>query len=64
MDLVLNYRAAYDILIGLCKERGLDKKSISFKTHKHHITPKCLGGLNEDSNYVLLTLQEHKKTLN
>jgi hypothetical protein len=57
---MLNYKAAYDCLISLCKERGLDKKKLNFKAHKHHIIPRCLGGLNQDDNYVLLTLNEHK----
>ena len=58
--LILNYKIAYDCLMNLCKCRGLDKKLHKFKTHKHHIIPKCLGGLDIEENYVLLTLQEHK----
>jgi hypothetical protein len=60
MKLQLNYQVAYDFLINSCKLRGLDKKSLSFKTQKHHIIPKCMGGLDINDNYVLLTLQEHK----
>lgn len=56
----LNYQVAYDCLINFCKLRGLDKKKLEYKTHKHHIIPRCIGGLDIDDNYVLLTLQEHR----
>ena len=36
--------------------------SISYekgKTHKHHIYPKALGGLNEKFNFIILTSEDH-----
>lgn len=39
--------------------RGLDKSKLEGYYEKHHIVPRCMGGLDEDSNYVLLTYPEH-----
>lgn len=39
--------------------RGLDKSKLEGYYEKHHIIPRCMGGLDEDSNYVLLTYPEH-----
>ena len=49
----------YDSFIKIRLERGLDKSKLTGYYEKHHIIPKCMGGLNEDSNYVLLTYREH-----
>lgn len=55
----MNYKKIYDNLIFKATSRGLDKKLLSFKTEKHHIIPRCIGGLNEVVNLVLLTPKEH-----
>lgn len=55
----MNYQKIYDSIILKALNRGLNKKKLSFYTEKHHIIPKCMNGLNEDSNYVLLTGREH-----
>jgi len=55
----MNYQKVYDSLIERAKARGLDKKKLEGYFEKHHIIPRCIGGLDEDSNYVLLTGREH-----
>lgn len=54
-----NYQKSYDMLISSGKIRGLDKKNLDYYTEKHHIIPRCMGGKDEDENYVLLTYPEH-----
>lgn len=53
------YKKTYDDLINSRKSRGLNKKKLNFYTEKHHIVPRCLGGEDKRSNYVLLTYREH-----
>lgn len=53
------YKKVYNQLIESRKSRGLDKSKLDGYYEKHHIIPKCMGGKNEDSNYVLLTYREH-----
>ncbi|OGU82646.1 MAG: hypothetical protein A2W11_06140 [Ignavibacteria bacterium RBG_16_35_7] len=48
------YRKHYERLITRSKDRALD-----CYIEKHHVIPKCLGGLNEDENYAYLTAEEH-----
>ena len=52
----MNYRKHYDSLINRAKSRDLDSKAYF---EKHHIIPKCLGGLNSTDNIVKLTPREH-----
>jgi hypothetical protein len=46
----------------LCESRRTEK--INYKKnsnlHKHHITPKHMGGTDEDSNLTYLTIREHQ----
>lgn len=49
----------YNNFIETKLKRGLDKSKLSGYYEKHHILPKCMGGENKDSNYVLLTYREH-----
>lgn len=49
----------YDNIVIKAKERGLDKSVLNYYTEKHHIFPKCLGGLDIEDNYVLVTFIEH-----
>jgi hypothetical protein len=46
----------YFNIISRAKARVLDS---SIKIEKHHILPKSLGGTNDPSNLVSLTLREH-----
>lgn len=55
----MNYQRIYDTLIQTRLLRGLDRTKLDGYYEKHHIIPRCLGGLDEDSNYVLLTAKEH-----
>jgi len=50
----MNYKKIYDSLIN----RSLYRK-ISVPYENHHIRPKCIGGLDIDSNLTKLTLREH-----
>lgn len=47
------FKKTYDSLIEKGKQRGLIKSKLdtSIFYEKHHILPKCMGGLDEDSNY-------------
>ena len=55
----MNYQKVYDQIIQRSKSRGLDKKKLEGYFEKHHIIPKCMGGLNQNDNYALLTAREH-----
>lgn len=55
----MNNKKLYNEIIERAKMRGLNKKLLDGYFEKHHIIPKCLGGLDDDSNYVLLTAKEH-----
>lgn len=53
------YLKQYDYLIEKARIRGLNKNSLPYYTEKHHIVPRCIGGLDIDENYILLTYKEH-----
>ena len=53
------FKIAYNNLVEKAKTRGLNKRKLGYYTEKHHIVPKCMGGKNERSNYVLFTFREH-----
>ena len=53
------YKKTYNSLIETRKSRGLDKATLDYYTERHHIIPRCMGGKDEDDNYVLLTAREH-----
>ena len=55
----IDYYKDYNQLVEQCLPRGLNKKNVSFYTEKHHIYPRCLGGGDVDSNYVLFSPLEH-----
>lgn len=40
-------------------KKGVDRKVLDGYSELHHIVPKCLGGLDDDSNLVSLTAREH-----
>lgn len=50
----MDYAKHYTYLINKAKTR-----IISDKTESHHIVPKCIGGSDEPTNLVDLTLREH-----
>ena len=50
----MNYQKIYDSIIARAKDRILEDYS-----EKHHIIPKCLGGINDKNNIVSLTGKEH-----
>lgn len=53
------YYKTYNSLVDKALQRGLDKRKLEGYYEKHHILPKCLGGKDENNNYVLLTAREH-----
>ena len=55
----MNYQRIYNEITERAKSRGLNKKLLEGYFEKHHIIPKCLGGLNDKHNLVLLTGREH-----
>lgn len=55
----MNYKKIYDDLVAKCVVRGLDKKALEGYFEKHHIIPKCMGGTDNKSNFVLFTPREH-----
>lgn len=55
----MNLQKIYDSIIKRSLKRGLNKKKLDGYFEKHHIVPKCVGGKDENSNYVLLTAKEH-----
>lgn len=57
--MIEDYQKQYSDLIENGRLRGLDKSNLDGYYEKHHIIPRCMGGLDEDSNYVLLTCYEH-----
>lgn len=50
----MNYRKIYDSLIDRARNREIHKPYES-----HHIIPRCMGGLNDPTNLVNLTAEEH-----
>ena len=51
----MNYSKIYDKLI----KYRVDNPPTDEYTEKHHIIPRCLGGLDLPSNLVILTAREH-----
>lgn len=52
------YKKTYEDLMNTRKYRGTKKKR-GDGYNRHHIIPRCLGGKDENNNYVLLTFREH-----
>lgn len=50
----MNYKLIYDQIIEKAKHRNLNEYK-----EKHHIIPKCIGGIDNDDNIVELTAKEH-----
>lgn len=52
----MNYLNIYNSLIQKGQRENLDCRSIY---ERHHITPRCMGGSDDDSNIVNLTPEQH-----
>lgn len=59
----MNYKNIHDNIINKAKSENrkkLNKDDENFIYYeKHHILPKCLGGLDNKNNLILLTAKEH-----
>jgi hypothetical protein len=51
----MNYKKIYDSIIN----RAINRKTLDKPYDKHHILPASMGGSNNKSNIVKLTLREH-----
>ena len=51
----MNYTNIYENLIANAKL----KQRTNNKHESHHIVPKCIGGTNDSSNIIYLTLKEY-----
>jgi hypothetical protein len=54
----VDYSKLYNKIIENAKNKNRSKKD-NIYYEKHHIIPKCSGGLNNSDNLVLLTAREH-----
>jgi hypothetical protein len=54
----MNYEKIYNQIITRARQENRSKDGVNYYEN-HHIIPKCLNGLNEESNLVLLTGREH-----
>lgn len=55
----MNYLKFYELITVKAKSRGLNKKLLDGYFERHHIIPRCFGGLNNKDNLVYLTYKEH-----
>ena len=55
----MDYQRIYNLLISHRTEKEVLIKSKELYIEKHHILPRCLGGLDEADNLVYLTAREH-----
>jgi hypothetical protein len=53
----MNHKRIYDDIINKAFYGNRNRGKIYYENH--HIIPKCLGGLNDENNLVLLTPREH-----
>lgn len=51
----MDYRKIYGILC----ERGQADRGLVEYVERHHIKPKCMGGVDSDDNMTMLTYREH-----
>lgn len=55
----MDYRRIYDGLINRAVERNWNRSTAVCYVEFHHITPRCIGGDDSNSNVVCLTAREH-----
>ena len=55
IGIVVNYRKIYNSIIDRAKNRPCPEGY----TEKHHIKPRCIGGLDTSDNIAVLTPEEH-----
>ena len=59
----MNYKKVYDALIRKRIDIPLKKLNITddnyLYTERHHIIPRSMGGTDDESNLILLTVEEH-----
>ena len=59
----MNHKVIYENIINQAKtlnRKRLRKTNVNYCYYEnHHILPKCLGGLNNEENLILLTAREH-----
>jgi hypothetical protein len=59
----MEHQKVYDAIIKKARlenRKKLRKKQQGYVYYeKHHILPKCLGGLDDEDNLILLTAREH-----
>jgi len=55
----MDYKKIYSSLVEKAKVRGLDKSKCEGYFEIHHIIPRCVGGLDDDTNLVMFTGREH-----
>jgi hypothetical protein len=53
------YTKIYYSIIEYARQPVFDREPYDQYTENHHIIPKCLGGLDKDSNMVRLTGRQH-----
>ena len=51
----MDYKKHYDKLI----EKARSRTKPEGYTERHHIIPKCLGGIDDQTNIAVLTAREH-----
>jgi len=55
----MDYSNIYNSIIDNAISRNWTKKSAPVYVENHHIIPRCVGGLDNKSNLILLTAKEH-----
>lgn len=51
----MNYKRQYELLI----EKAKNRTNLEGYKERHHIIPKCMGGIDDKENLVELTAREH-----
>lgn len=52
----MNHRKVHDQIITRAKSRILDEGTYY---EKHHVIPRCMGGLDSEDNLVSLTIKKY-----
>jgi hypothetical protein len=54
----MDYQKIYNQIIDKAKRENRQKSNVVYY-EQHHIVPKCIGGLEDKENLILLTAREH-----